>query len=96
MADNPSLSLRNKKAPPGKTYKSKRGVVNSLRRRDGTKCYLCRKRMVFTDSPLDPLKATIDHILPRSLGGSDRLKNLKLAHRKCNQERGNLILEPTR
>lgn len=30
---------------------------------------------------------TVDHFLPKRLGGSNRIKNIKLAHRKCNNER---------
>lgn len=32
--------------------------------------------------------ANIDHILPRSLGGSNHKSNLQLAHRKCNSIKG--------
>jgi hypothetical protein len=35
----------------------------------------------------------IEHIIPRSRGGSNRLKNLTLACRKCNQKKGNQLLE---
>ena len=34
-------------------------------------------------------KATLDHILPRSLGGPNILSNLQLSHRKCNNQKGN-------
>lgn len=32
--------------------------------------------------------ATIEHILPRSLGGTNDLKNLGIAHGHCNGEKG--------
>jgi 5-methylcytosine-specific restriction endonuclease McrA len=32
--------------------------------------------------------ATIEHILPRSLGGTNDLKNLGIAHMRCNSEKG--------
>ncbi|MCU0569376.1 MAG: HNH endonuclease [Oculatellaceae cyanobacterium Prado106] len=32
---------------------------------------------------------TIDHLIPRSLGGSDALSNLALACRRCNERRYN-------
>jgi hypothetical protein len=35
---------------------------------------------------------TIDHIYPRSLGGSDDLENLALACSRCNQRRYNFIV----
>ncbi|MGL4499784.1 MAG: HNH endonuclease [Planktothrix sp.] len=34
---------------------------------------------------------TIDHILPRSIGGSDELENLALACHRCNNNRYNFI-----
>ncbi len=34
---------------------------------------------------------TIDHIVPRSLGGSDDLNNLALACRRCNERRYNFV-----
>jgi hypothetical protein len=34
---------------------------------------------------------TIDHIVPRSLGGSDELENLALACRRCNERRYNFV-----
>ncbi len=32
--------------------------------------------------------ATLDHIIPRLNGGGATLDNLKLAHKLCNQKRG--------
>jgi len=32
--------------------------------------------------------ATIDHVYPLALGGTNRMDNLKLAHRACNSSRG--------
>lgn len=34
---------------------------------------------------------TIDHLIPRSLGGSDELENLALACRRCNERRYNFV-----
>jgi 5-methylcytosine-specific restriction endonuclease McrA len=47
----------------------------------GTVCWLCGRDGA--DSA--------DHILPRSLGGSDALENLRPAHRTCNSARGNRV-----
>jgi 5-methylcytosine-specific restriction endonuclease McrA len=55
-----------------------------LAERDGAQCWLCKGPFELKG----PLKATIDHIIPRSLGGTDRMDNLKLAHRLCNRKRG--------
>ena len=45
----------------------------------GRKCAYCDK----TDVPLE-----IEHIRPKARGGSDRVSNLTLACRKCNQKKG--------
>jgi len=39
------------------------------------------------------VRGTIEHITPRSLGGSDRIDNLAWACYECNQKRGNQRLE---
>lgn len=39
------------------------------------------------------VRGTIEHIVPRSLGGSDRIDNLAWACYECNQKRGNQPLE---
>lgn len=68
-------------------------LVEHLRERDGDRCALCRKVMRFgvTTGPRggDDLGATIDHVLPRSLGGEDDLSNLQLAHWSCNRAKSN-------
>jgi len=43
-------------------------------------CELCKK-------PLS--KISIDHIIPKSKGGGEELKNLRLTHSHCNSLRGN-------
>ncbi len=50
----------------------------------GRKCAYCDAKNI-------PLQ--IDHIYPRSLGGSDRAGNLTLACSACNQKKGNLPVE---
>lgn len=39
-----------------------------------------------------PLFGTVDHVIPRSRGGSNRLDNRRAAHRLCNSIKGNLDL----
>jgi len=50
----------------------------------GRKCAYCDAKGV----PLE-----IDHILPRSQGGSDRVSNLVIACHDCNQAKGNMPVE---
>lgn len=71
-------------------------LVGYLRDRDGDDCALCGDRMDFTvttgargESDEGP---TIDHIVPRSLGGSNDLANLQLAHWRCNRAKGNRVV----
>jgi 5-methylcytosine-specific restriction endonuclease McrA len=70
----------------------RRALVDYLRDRDGDRCF-CRRKMRFDVSTgvngEDDRGATIDHIIPRSKGGSDDLSNLRLACWECNRRRGN-------
>ena len=55
--------------------------------RDGWKCHLCDAEVDCTD-PNGDLAPSLDHIVPRSLGGSNADDNLSCAHRSCNSRRG--------
>ena len=59
-------------------------VREYLLEKGGRACAYCGA----SDVPLE-----IDHIHPRSLGGSDRVSNLALACRPCNQKKGNRPVE---
>ena len=56
-------------------------TLDELYERDKATCYLCHKFV-----PRD--WATKEHIKPLSKGGRDTPGNSKLAHRKCNSEKG--------
>lgn len=49
------------------------------RRQNGLCCY-CRKRVTKS-------KATIEHVVPRCAGGSNRMENLAMACHKCNHKK---------
>lgn len=56
-------------------------------------CYVCGQHVKRAD-------ATLEHILPRSRGGSDAGANLSISHAKCNHARGSMpvahvVKEPT-
>ena len=66
-----------------------------LRKRDGDVCWLCGEPIDFSlprpaDARLDPGAPTLDHVIPRWKGGSNKVSNLKLAHFACNNRRGYL------
>lgn len=58
-------------------------------RRDNWVCQLCGNPMSRAYSRDDDWSPTLDHIIPRSRGGSDDLGNLRSAHMWCNAARGN-------
>jgi len=49
-------------------------------------CYLCNKFMSWDT-------ATIEHLTPKSRGGTNDLKNTVLAHEECNAEKRDLTLQ---
>lgn len=57
--------------------------------RDGWICGFCSESVDPTIKNPKPWAATLDHIIPRSKGGSDDADNLRLAHRYCNNVRSN-------
>lgn len=64
-------------------------MVTRLIARDGGDCAICKEplgRGIRDET--HPLYITLDHIEPVSAGGSDKIQNLRLAHNKCNNERG--------
>lgn len=61
--------------------------MNALINRDGNRCYLC------LDVITSKTDMTIDHLIPKSQGGSDDIANLRIAHGKCNNAKKDLSLE---
>jgi len=60
-----------------KSRKNKRKLLGVIW---GNKCGIC-------GGFIKGEKATVDHIIPKSRGGSSRIENLQFAHRKCNEEK---------
>jgi 5-methylcytosine-specific restriction endonuclease McrA len=48
----------------------------------GSTCWLCGKAIV------EGQRWDIDHVMPRSQGGTDDMRNLRPAHARCNRSRG--------
>ena len=59
--------------------------------RDQWKCQLCRKIVGKTRKHPHPRSPSLDHIVPRSLGGTDDPANLQLAHLRCNIIKSNHV-----
>ena len=63
--------------------------------RDLWTCWLCEERV---DASLigsrDVWRPSLDHVIPRSLGGDHSYANLRLAHMWCNVTRGNGRCDP--
>lgn len=72
-------------------------LVGYLRGRDGDRCGICLGhhgpiRWGMRSGPrgdASGLGPSIDHVLPRSHGGTDDVDNLRLTHWRCNYERKN-------
>lgn len=60
--------------------------------RDGRTCYLCHKEICDWDGAA----MHIDHVRPRSQGGSDEVHNLRIAHPTCNLRKGDRALSEPR
>ena len=59
--------------------------------RDGSQCNYCRRPL--SEDAEDPDdRPTLDHVVPRSKRGRNLLRNLVLACRSCNCDKGNTDL----
>jgi hypothetical protein len=58
----------------------------SVRERAGYLCEYCHSQ-----ERLAANRFTVDHVIPRSLEGSDNIDNLALACRRCNERRYNFV-----
>ena len=74
-----------------------RGAFENARKKilaTQTVCGICGKPVDFSYRYPHPLSPTVDHIIPVSKGGhpSD-LANLQLAHRCCNREKSDKLID---
>lgn len=56
-----------------------------LRARDGDNCWLCGKSIDFDAEPNSAKAWSLEHLLAKEHGGSDRVENLVLCHPPCNR-----------
>lgn len=54
------------------------------------RCALCGDEMTMATNGIDR-DYDVDHILPKSLGGTFAMSNLQLTHKRCNRAKGNLM-----
>lgn len=62
----------------------KRRRIAMLRKRDGGSCWLCALPLL-PHAPRGGKRTSIEHLVPRALGGGDALENLVLCHEACNR-----------
>lgn len=65
--------------------------VSKLEILKGTECNICSLPIDMTLKYPDPMSRSVDHIIPRSLGGTEALENLALAHFSCNSRKQNKV-----
>lgn len=76
-----------------KTTKVRQKYVKLIKSGVVVDCELCLERIVNTGNTGRKM-LTVDHIIPKFLGGTDAEINLQPAHKKCNSKRGHNIYVP--
>lgn len=67
-------------------------TAHELAERDGTNCSICGEPVDMTlNRNVSMMGPSVDHVIPRSRGGSDEPENLALAHLICNISKGNRL-----
>ena len=66
--------------------KRRKWTIRMLVSKTGGRCEYCSCQTTRVKDT--PTEMTIDHIVPVSRGGSDEVGNLRLACRRCNEEKG--------
>src|SRR4051812_35354403 len=67
--------------------------IEELGDRDDWTCWVCGGAVDSRCPSGSPHRASVDHVIPRSRGGTNDLGNLRLAHRRCNGQRGSRLPE---
>lgn len=69
----------------------KRETRERLFQKQGSLCWICKEPMTLDKGGTKhggPNFATIDHNVPKAEGGANVESNYRLAHRRCNSDRG--------
>lgn len=83
LQDGPQSSWRAYPYPDPIPQERKADMVKTLVERDGPRCIYCW-------SALSLDEVTIEHFVPRNVGGGNHINNLGLACLSCNQAAGSL------
>lgn len=70
--------------------------LQTLWERENGTCWICLQAVPMPGevAETDPESATRDHLVQRRRGGSDGYRNLRLAHRRCNEGRERVVTAP--
>ena len=71
--------------PTGRARKALLAIVCP----EGSTCWLCGQPIIHGLRRWHPRGPSMDHVIPRSHGGTWDLRNLRPAHYGCNSARGN-------
>ena len=82
MTNAQRKKARNAHQPTGQWIRPEKRLAINLR--DGMICLVCMKRLFGAD----PQDVTLDHIQPKSDGGSNDVSNLYTCCKHCNSSRG--------
>lgn len=70
-----------------------KATPGELALRDGPYCQLCGCDVDLLARRPDPMRPSVDHVVPKALGGSDASSNNQLTHLKCNQIKSDRIVD---
>ncbi|MEQ7873856.1 HNH endonuclease [Sphingomonas sp. ASV193] len=59
--------------------------IDRLRARDGDHCWLCGAVIDFAATPNSAKAWSVEHLLAKEYGGTEKLENLALCHPPCNR-----------
>lgn len=81
--------------PCKQDYAKYKMSARELARRYGTGCGICGEPVDLNLRRSDSIRcASVDHIIPRSLGGGHEPENLQLAHLDCNMRKSDRVAAP--
>ncbi len=75
-------------------YRRNRETLRKRARMCDAVCFYCGQPFYWGKNRNNPLAFTVDHVIPWSAGGSDRMENLVPAHNRCNRAKSDHLAEP--